>query len=222
MFCIHCGQELEEGGRFCPKCGASAEPNVYRDPAAGRRPQQTQMAYGPGDTAMKKGVSPAVAVMVIAAVLVCVAGMVFGVYWNFFRDSYKTPIKNMVKVVEEQDMNAALELVPEQYLDVLQTMTGMGPDEVAGLIERGLIGGVGGHIGNVKVDYKIVDARNLTDSELQDLENSYFGYLRGIEDGKEVKFTYETYTDGELWDAGEESITVIRVDGKWYLNPGDL
>mgnify|MGYP000700690873 CR=1 FL=1 len=26
MFCSHCGQELKEGGKFCPRCGAPVDP----------------------------------------------------------------------------------------------------------------------------------------------------------------------------------------------------
>ena len=72
-------------------------------------------------------------------------------------------------------------------------------------------------------DYDIGDARDLTDSEIQSLESDYMGYLGDIEDAKEVEFSYEMYVDGELRDSGEdEQLTVIKLDGKWYLNPGDM
>ena len=44
-----------------------------------------------------------------------------------------------------------------------------------------------------------------------------------LKDAKEVEFSYEMYVDGELRDSGEdEQLTVIKLDGKWYLNPGDM
>ena len=49
----------------------------------------------------------------LAVILVIVA-----VKLIFFRDNYETPIKNLVKVMEEGDAEAALELIPEKYLDV--------------------------------------------------------------------------------------------------------
>ena len=29
MYCTHCGQELIEGGKFCPKCGAPVDGNGF-------------------------------------------------------------------------------------------------------------------------------------------------------------------------------------------------
>lgn len=99
----------------------------------------------------------------------------------------------------------------------------MDSDELADMLEDELISGFDEYTGDIKVDYDIGDARDLTDSEIQSLESDYMGYLGDIEDAKEVEFSYEMYVDGELRDSGEdEQLTVIKLDGKWYLNPGDM
>lgn len=219
MFCSHCGQELKEGGKFCPRCGAPVDPSA----GAGFSTGYQKMNPGPQGAVMKKGVSPAVAAVIIGVILVCIAGAVFMAYFLFFRNTYKTPIKNLVKVMEDQDTDAALALIPERYLKVMEGVTGMDSDELADMLEDELISGFDEYTGDIKVDYDIGDARDLTDSEIQSLESDYMGYLGDIEDAKEVEFSYEMYVDGELRDSGEdEQLTVIKLDGKWYLNPGDM
>lgn len=219
MFCSHCGQELKEGGKFCPRCGVPVDPAA----GAGFSTGYQKMNPGPQGAVMKKGVSPAVAAVIIGVILVCIAGAVFMAYFLFFRNTYKTPIKNLVKVMEDQDTDAALALIPERYLKVMEGVTGMDSDELADMLEDELISGFDEYTGDIKVDYDIGDARDLTDSEIQSLESDYMGYLGDIEDAKEVEFSYEMYVDGELRDSGEdEQLTVIKLDGKWYLNPGDM
>ena len=71
MFCSHCGQELKEGGKFCPRCGAPVDPAA----GAGFSTGYQKMNPGPQGAVMKKGVSPAVAAVIIGVILVCIAGL---------------------------------------------------------------------------------------------------------------------------------------------------
>ena len=50
------------------------------------------------------------------------------------------------------------------------------------------------------------------------------GVLGDIEEGKEVEFSYEMYVDGELEEesSDDETINVVKIDGKWYISPNDL
>ena len=79
MFCSHCGQELKEGGKFCPRCGAPVDPAA----GAGFSTGYQKMNPGPQGAVMKKGVSPAVAAVIIGVILVCIAGAVFMAYFLF-------------------------------------------------------------------------------------------------------------------------------------------
>ena len=118
--------------------------------------------------------------------------------------------------LEDQKANAQSEL--ENLQTELDSLV-----QKMGDLEDELISGFDEYTGDIKVDYDIGDARDLTDSEIQSLESDYMGYLGDIEDAKEVEFSYEMYVDGELRDSGEdEQLTVIKLDGKWYLNPGDM
>src|SRR5699024_10727500 len=114
MFCSHCGQELKEGGKFCPRCGAPVDPAA----GAGFSTGYQKMNPGPQGAVMKKGVSPAVAPVFIGVTWVCIAGAVFMAYFLFYRNTYKTPIKILVKAMEDQDTEAALAMTPERYLKV--------------------------------------------------------------------------------------------------------
>ena len=44
----------------------------------------------------------------------------------------------MVKVIEEQDGEAAMDLIPEQYLTVARTMTGLDEDAMEEMLEASL------------------------------------------------------------------------------------
>lgn len=49
MFCSHCGNQMEADAKFCPSCGAVAQPVVVgRAPFAGQltRPRQQRMIAG--------------------------------------------------------------------------------------------------------------------------------------------------------------------------------
>ena len=95
-------------------------------------------------------------------------GCIYGIF-PVFRNTYKTPIKNLVKVMEDQDTDAALALIPERYLKVMEGVTGMDSDELADMLEDELISGFDEYTGDIKVDYDIGDTRDLTDSEIQSL-----------------------------------------------------
>ena len=47
-----------------------------------------------------------------------IAGAAFGIWMLFFSNTYKTPIRNLVKAIEEQDGEAAVKLIPEQYMEM--------------------------------------------------------------------------------------------------------
>lgn len=49
MYCAHCGKPMEESARFCPTCGAAAQPVVYAQrPVPGQlvRPRHPRLVAG--------------------------------------------------------------------------------------------------------------------------------------------------------------------------------
>ena len=78
--------------------------------------------------------------------------------------------------------------------------------------------------GDIEIDYEIGNARDMTESELEDLESSYMGFLGDIEEGKEVEFSYKLYVNGAKQEESDpgETVRVLKIDGKWYLDPEEL
>lgn len=232
MFCSRCGHEVKEGN-FCPKCGAPVKQasapggnmqggampggNVQGGAMPGGNMQGGAMP-GAGMTAAKKRL-PYVA---IGAIVLVVILLIVAVKLIFFRDNYEKPIENMVKVMEEGDAEAALELIPDKLLDAAEEFTGMKRDAYASMLEASLESEFDEYAGDIEIDYEIGDARPMTSSELNDIEDEFMGYLGEVEEGKEVEFSYEMYVDGSLEETEETTIEVIKLDGKWYVNPGDL
>ena len=92
------------------------------------------------------------------------------------------------------------------------------------MLEDDLVEAFDQYIGEIEIDYEIGDTRDLTQSELNDISDEYMGVLGSIEEGKEVEFSYEMYVDGELEEESgdDETINVVKIDGKWYISPDDL
>ena len=160
----------------------------------------------------------------IGAIVLVVILLIVGIRFIFFRDTYETPIKNMVKVMEDRDVDAAMELIPENFLDAAEGLTGMTKEEMADMLEEDLLDAFDQYIGDIEIDYEIGDTRDLSQSELRDISDEYMGVLGDIEEGKEVEFSYEMYVDGELEEesSDDETINVVKIDGKWYISPNDL
>lgn len=240
MFCSRCGNEIKGDGKFCPKCGAPVKPIQNQGPEmSGANTQRGNAqtysysqnnysqgavpaggAAGTGAPAAKKR-PPYVA---IGAIVLAVILLIVAVRLIFFRDTYKTPIKNMVKVMEDRDVDAAMNLIPENFLDAAESLTGMDKEEMADMLEDDLVEAFDQYIGEIEIDYEIGDTRDLTQSELNDISDEYMGVLGSIEEGKEVEFSYEMYVDGELEEESgdDETINVVKIDGKWYISPDDL
>lgn len=71
-FCTNCGAQLNEGARFCPKCGAYVE-----QPSEGSSFQQTPLSMEESASGKKKSSLPLVLVIVAAVIVLGVAGFFF-------------------------------------------------------------------------------------------------------------------------------------------------
>ena len=240
MFCSRCGNEIKGDGKFCPKCGAPIKPvQGAPNPGAGNgaAPGGTSQNYSynqgnysqggyaqggygqAGMAAKKRPPYVAIGAIVLAVILVIVA-----VKLIFFRDNYEAPIKNLVKVMEEGNAEAALELIPEKYLDVAESWSGMDREDMEEMVIEQIEDAFDDYSGDIEIDYEIGNARDMTESELEDLESSYMGFLGDIEEGKEVEFSYKLYVNGAKQEESDpgETVRVLKIDGKWYLDPEEL
>ena len=230
MFCSRCGNEIKGDGKFCPKCGAPVKPVQSQDEnVSGGNTQGYSYSQGAAPSGSPVGTGAPVSkkrppYVAIGAIVLVVILLIVGIRFIFFRDTYETPIKNMVKVMEDRDVDAAMELIPENFLDAAEGLTGMTKEEMADMLEEDLLDAFDQYIGDIEIDYEIGDTRDLSQSELRDISDEYMGVLGDIEEGKEVEFSYEMYVDGELEEesSDDETINVVKIDGKWYISPNDL
>ena len=215
MFCSRCGNEIKGDGKFCPKCGAPIKP-VQGQEAQAPGGNSQNYSYNQGNYSQG---GYAQGGYVLAVILVIVA-----VKLIFFRDNYEAPIKNLVKVMEEGDGEAALDLIPEKYLDVAESWSGMDREDMEEMVIEEIENALDDYSGDIEIDYEIGNARDMTESELEDLESSYMGFLGDIEEGKEVEFSYKLYVNGAKQEESDpgETVRVLKIDGKWYLDPEEL
>ncbi|MCB7303936.1 zinc-ribbon domain-containing protein [Bariatricus massiliensis] len=220
MFCSKCGQEIKEGARFCPKCGNPINSGETYGKAGGtHQGYQGENRQNPGTemTRNKKPPYRAIGVLLIA-VIICVL-FVKGI---FFKNTYETPLKNMVKAIESQDIQGVLSILPPKLLEVAEEKSGMDIDELLDSVGSGVLDEFTDERGDVHINYKITDVTDMTDEEIQDIEQYFQGYLGDIKEGKKLNFSYQVKMDEHEEDEGEEGIEVIKIDGKWYINPGSV
>lgn len=201
MFCSKCGQEIKEGVRFCPRCGNQIN---------GGNGQNQVM-----QTAVKKR-PPYLAIGVIAIAVVICALLVKGI---FFSNTYKTPIKNMVKALENQDVQAIVDILPPKLLEAAEEKSGMDIDMLLTYLEDGVLDEFTDENGDIHITYEITGVNDMTEEETQETEEYFQGYLGVIKEGKRLTFSYEVKEGDRQKDEGEEEIEVIKIDGKWYINP---
>lgn len=211
MFCSKCGQEIKAGVRFCPKCGNPVSGGIYQG-------YQDVVGESLNMQAVKKR-PPYLAIGAIVIVVLIVILLVKGI---FFRSTYETPVKNMVKAMEDRDAQAVLELLPPKLLEEAKEKLGMDTDELADYAESYVSDEFEEGIGDIKVSYKITNAIDMTEEEIEETEQYFQGYLGDIKEGKKLDISLKVKVEGEEEEETEMEFEVIKVDGKWYINPRNL
>lgn len=242
MYCQNCGNQLREGTKFCPKCGApvpqlQGKGTTYNHPsgrngnAGGSTPGgRPAGAVSPGGnisggamTAEKKRKVPVFAI----GAIVILAIVVLFILNTLFGGSYKTPIKNLVEGVEKQDGKQIMKAFPDEVLDLIEEETGYDRDEMAEELEDSFSNLAGIDLTDVdyEIDYEIEDAFDLSEREVREIEDDLAerDLVLEIEAGKEVEVTLTgRVKDGEsnTEAKSEETLTieVIKVGGNWYVN----
>lgn len=220
MFCSRCGYEIKGEARFCPKCGNPLNIQGTKQQRAGQINGGTSTLSNGGDmriNAKKRPPYLAIGTLVLLAVLV-----IFGIRFLFFRSTYETPLKKIVKSVENKDVKTLLDVIPDSLLDTIKERTGLDMDTVVSYFGDSYLNDLAAYTGDLKIDYEIEHVEALSRAEMKEIEDYFEGYLGTIQDAKELQFSYELYVDGELDEEGNTSVEVIKVDGKWYVNPEDF
>lgn len=104
MFCMRCGQELDDSARFCMACGAQQMPGSYSPAGTGPVADQTE------NTGPKRSHSSLLIVVPVIAIL-AIAGVV-GTYFYVNSDSYQ------IKRNQDEDAREILEELQPQTPEV--------------------------------------------------------------------------------------------------------
>ena len=235
MFCRNCGKPLFDGDDFCTFCGAKAQggtggPQTGRmDP--GEMPGPGEMNNG-GNTGMngtgsrpyaapaparKKPGNKTPVFIAIGVAAVLLVGGIAG-FFIYTSNDYKRPIKTLVKGIEKADGEKILSAMHPDMVSVMMEQEGMSRKEAASQMETFL--GMSDLVGGVKIDYDITSAENMSDEDIDYLEESYEeeGLDLDIDAAKTLQVEMSATVAG-MEDSNEMSMTVIKADGKWYWAP---
>ncbi len=241
MYCQNCGNQLREGTKFCPKCGApapqsSGQGTPHNNPAgsggnAGGYPSGGISSGGNmSGGAMAAGKKKKVPIFAIGAIVILVIVAAF-ILRLFFGGGYKTPIKNLIEGVEKQDGKQIMKAFPDEMLELVEEETGYDRNEMAEELEDSFSYFAGIDLTDVdyEIDYEIEDAFDLSEREIREIEDALAesDLVLEIKEGKEVEITLTGTVKGGESNAetkNEETITieVIKVGGSWYINPDSM
>ena len=179
MFCKNCGAQLNEGAKFCPKCGTPA-----------------------------------------------VNGNAGGNSGGY--QGYEKPIKTLMKGVEEQDGEMILSAFSENTIEAMEDQSGLDKKDLEDMMEEQfeyMFSGEDWEDEDVEFKYEIEDSKKLDKDDIKDIEDElkdYWDVREDISAARELDVTMTIYVDGDEEDDNDATIEVIKVDGKWYINPISL
>ena len=248
MFCKNCGAQMNDNQKFCPNCGTpvqqsetvqtqgnsgqSAGNYAYQQGPAGGYPQ------GTGQSPKKSSGKMPIIIGVIVGVVVLVAagvGIIFGL--QLFRGSngagktgstYTDPIDSLVEGMEKQDGEIMLNAFSDGTLKSLEEESGYSRSEIADMLEEMFTSSMGMDVkvGGYQMDFRVDDEEDITGSDLQEIQDQFesAGIDETIEEAKDLEFTLivgmEDVTDETFEDSMD--IQVIKIDGKWYIDPTSM
>lgn len=250
MICKNCGQEILEGNAFCQNCGQPVEVNTAQDQSAAEVQNNTEESSKQYDTQAytqtydntgytgqaydqsysgqtyaepvqpdggKKKINPSV----IALAAVVILAVIF-LKSCFFGSNYKTPLDDMVKIINKKQTNvdkvvdavipAVLEDSYDEIIDVLKSNKEYKkdfkdfydkdlPDSLEDMYDS-IYDGLEDQYGkNPKISYKIEDKEKISKDERKAISNAYASFAdlsSGVEDFIEAMEDCTKLTDKEI------------------------
>ncbi|MBC5688771.1 zinc ribbon domain-containing protein [Mediterraneibacter sp. NSJ-55] len=220
MFCKNCGAQLNEGAKFCPKCGT---------PAVNGNAGGNSRGYQGGASPVQPQKKPpylAIGLIAIVVVVVIVLAAVLGK--TVFGKGYEKPIKNLIKGVEEQDGEIILSAFSENTIEAMEDQSGYDKKDLEDMMEEEfeyMFSGEDWEDADLEFKYEIEDSKKLDKDDIKDIEDElkdYWDIREDISAARELDVTMTVYVDGDEEDDNDATIEVIKVDGKWYINPISL
>jgi len=160
------------------------------------------------DRNRKTGIIAFIVIIVLAFLLLYML-----VFRNFFGGSYKTPVKNLISAIEDQDIKKLYKALPDYQVKELKDEI---DDYYDGDIEEFWSSSM---LEDISIDYKIEDKEKLSKDELSDMEDEikdYYDEKVNVSAGYEldVEFTMEIFG---MEETDSTNITVVKMDGKWVI-----
>ncbi len=205
MFCLRCGAQIPDDSVFCAKCGASVQ--------AGSQPAPVDSA------ALEKKSKKGLVIGIIAAVLVL--ALVAGGAFLYLTSPYYV-LSKYFDAYEDADLEAVLELAPEEYYEALEELYGDLDEELEELAESledefDELDDEYDLGGDLKLSYKILGSRTLEDEEVDALQENFDEIGADLKIEKAKAFWIEITLKGKDNEhSGTTTMTLIKVDGKWY------
>ena len=245
MFCGKCGNNLPENAKFCDKCGwqvsmpeTSEETPIEPAPVeveaastasetAPQAPDETvehtvsdyfNTAAAPsGDDLRSKLASidaktPWLKFAVAGGALVLVLVLLFSIV---FGSSYTDPIDNVIKAAETGNGKYLEKMIPKSVAKEMEE-SDVDFDDLAEDMQDEMEDEVGDKF---KLKYKITKRKHLDKDEIENLEERLYGPYKNLDIQDAYELDVELKLQGRDGKSKEEedTITVIKVKGKWYM-----
>lgn len=203
-FCNQCGNQLN-GEKFCPHCGAKAEPELVQPPiysASGKKPG-----------GKRKGI-----IMTAAVLVVAVAATFF-----LTGRGYKRTVNSFVKASIDGDVKKIVSLLPGKVEDyIIEEEYDGDRDEFLSDSEEE-VGGMHKELERLGVDksdisFEIVKAEDFSEEDLEDLNDEFKsdGIDLNIKAAKEVTVKLKVLVSGQE-QTNNISFDVGKIGRSWYI-----
>lgn len=206
-FCTKCGAQLNDDAGFCTKCGA---PQAVSAPTPAVNTQPTPVPTQ-STAAVKKSEFNKNTVIGISAVAIVVL-IIVGVFIAVFSGGYKTPIKNMLKGIQNADAKTYMKALPDykfddtdDSLEFYQNMIKEKHDSLENKYGK-----------NLKISYDIVQKEKLTESVLNDNYGLFKDSDIKISKGYSLKLNIEVKGDSGS-SVKSYIFNVAKVNGDWIV-----
>ena len=234
-FCGQCGAQLNDNATFCTQCGATIAPQQPAQQTASPMANLQQAAKNIDMNAIKDAVSVEniknlknkpnkLTIAVLAVLLVLVILVVVILCMIFGGGSWKTPINNVMDVLNDGDGKAYEELMPPYYKDMADALDGIIDisdedfDEEAEKQRDRLTKKYGD---DAEISYEVVKKTEV-DSDVASILSSKKAKKYKLTKAYKVKIKYTI--EGEDADKTDKTTVIVgKMDGTWVLlDEGDL
>lgn len=239
MFCKKCGNNIENGFRFCGFCGAPIETDISAQPIQGTNESFQNDNTVPKPPAQNKKGKPTksdskkyvifLAVITVASLLVITAIVIF-LCTDFIANgsSYTTVIDKKLEAIQDIDVKKFMEILPDDYIqyDLDTTDNYSNYDDMLLDYEDKLWQTNRKNKKEYGTDFKIVyeikeeghckDTKEL--SELTEKFNNAYNGKSKISEAVRAVVSTEIKSSERSGNRTTEIMYFINIDNKWYLD----